>query len=184
MAGLKPAVRIIPFRGEYYELDSEASQWVRGLIYQVPDPSLPFLGVHLTRMIGGGVHAGPDAVLALAREGYRWSNVNARDLWATLNYAGFPTLATRNIGVVIREVVRSFSAHLFARYLSRLVPGLEASHLVPRPSGVRAQAVDRKGRLFDDFVIHRTDNQIHILNAPSPAATASLAIADHIVSSL
>ena len=184
MAGLEPSLRIVPFRGEYFELSKEASTKVRGLIYPVPDPALPFLGVHLTKMIGGGVHAGPNAVLALAREGYSWGAVNIRDIWATLSYPGFARLAAQNLSTGTQEVIRSLSRTLFARDLSKLVPGIGATDLVRADAGVRAQAVSRGGKLVDDFVIQRTKNQVHVLNAPSPAATASLAIADYIVRSL
>lgn len=184
MAGVTPSVRIIPFRGEYFELKPELVNRVNGLIYPVPNPDLPFLGVHLTKMIGGGVHAGPNAVLALAREGYSWGSINMRDLWSTLSYPGFALLAAQNLPTGIQEVVRSLSPALFARDLSRLVPGIESKDLIRADSGVRAQAVDKSGKLVDDFVIQRTKNQVHILNAPSPAATASLAIAKHIVRTL
>jgi L-2-hydroxyglutarate oxidase len=184
MAGLTPEVRIIPFRGEYFELSPEASLKVRGLIYPVPNPRLPFLGVHLTKMIGGGVHAGPNAVLALSREGYTWGDISVRDLWATLSYPGFSKLALANLPSGVREIVRSFSPSIFARDLSKLVPGIRADDLVKSQSGVRAQAVDGRGKLVDDFVIHRLHNQVHILNAPSPAATASISIAKYVVSSL
>lgn len=184
MAGITPNVRIIPFRGEYFELKPELVNRVNGLIYPVPNPDLPFLGVHLTKMIGGGVHAGPNAVLALAREGYAWSSINIQDVWSSLSYPGFARLAARHLSTGIHEVVRSLSPALFARDLSRLVPGIEAKDLIRVDSGVRAQAVHKNGKLVDDFVIQRTKNQVHILNAPSPAATASLAIAKHIVHSL
>lgn len=184
MAGVEPSLRIIPFRGEYFELSQEASKKVKGLIYPVPDPALPFLGVHFTKMIGGGVHAGPNAVLALAREGYSWGAVNIRDVWSTLSYPGFARLAVQNVFTGIQELVRSLSPSLFARDLSKLVPGIRPKDLVRAEAGVRAQAVGKDGKLVDDFVIQRTKNQVHILNAPSPAATASLAIAEYIVSSL
>ena len=184
MAGVTPNVRIIPFRGEYFELRPELSNRVNGLIYPMPNPELPFLGVHLTKMVGGGVHAGPNAVLALAREGYSWNSINMRDVWSTLSYPGFARLAAQNLSTGIREVVRSLSPALFARDLSRLVPGIESKDLIRADSGVRAQAVDKSGKLVDDFVIQQTKNQVHILNAPSPAATASLAIAKHIVRTL
>lgn len=184
MAGVEPSLQIIPFRGEYFELSEEASKKVKGLIYPVPDPALPFLGVHFTKMIGGGVHAGPNAVLAFAREGYSWSTINVRDMLSTLSYPGFSRLAVRNIPTGAREIIRSLSPSLFARDLSKLVPGIRPSDLIRVDAGVRAQAVDKQGRLVDDFVIQRTKNQVHILNAPSPAATASLAIAQHIVRSL
>ena len=184
IAGVEPSLRIIPFRGEYFELSQEASKKVKGLIYPVPNPALPFLGVHFTKMIGGGVHAGPNAVLALAREGYSWGAVNIRDVWSTLSYPGFARLAVQNVFTGIQEVVRSLSPSLFARDLSKLVPGIRPKDLVRAEAGVRAQAVGKDGKLVDDFVIQRTKNQVHILNAPSPAATASLAIAEYIVSSL
>lgn len=184
LAGVKPDVRIIPFRGEYFELSEEAQHMVKGLIYPIPNPDLPFLGVHFTKMIGGGVHAGPNAVLALAREGYRRSDVRAKDLWETLSWRGFHKLALKNISTGLEEGLRSFSTALFAKSLSKLVPDLEAKHLVPSPAGVRAQAVDKSGKLVDDFVIHRASNQIHLLNAPSPAATAALAIANRLVASI
>jgi L-2-hydroxyglutarate oxidase len=184
MAGVEPSLRIIPFRGEYFELSEEASKKVKGLIYPVPDPALPFLGVHLTKMIGGGVHAGPNAVLALAREGYSWGAINIRDVWSTLSYPGFARLAAQNLSTGVQEVIRSLSPTLFARDLSKLVPGIGPQDLIRADAGVRAQAVGKDGKLVEDFVIQRTENQVHILNAPSPAATASLAIAKHIVHSL
>lgn len=184
IAGLTPPITIVPFRGEYFGLSEEASKKVRGLIYPVPNPKLPFLGVHLTKMIGGGVHAGPNAVLALAREGYSWATINLRDLWSTISYPGFSRLAIRNVPTGAQEIIRSLSPSLFARDLSKLVPGIHSRDLIKVDAGVRAQAVDRKGKLVDDFVFKRTKNQIHILNAPSPAATASIAIAEHIVRSI
>jgi (S)-2-hydroxyglutarate dehydrogenase len=184
MAGITPDVRIIPFRGEYFELSDEAAVKVKGLIYPVPNPKFPFLGVHLTKMIGGGVHAGPNAVLALSREGYTWSSLIPRELWLTLSFPGFARLALKNVGTGLREIARSASKRMFARDLSRLVPGINPADLIPSPAGVRAQAIRPDGTLADDFIIHRTQSQVHILNAPSPAATASLAIAKHLVSSL
>jgi len=184
MAGINPEVRIVPFRGEYFELAPAVSDKVRGLVYPVPDPRLPFLGVHLTKMISGGVHAGPNAVLALAREGYTWGDINFRDIWETLSYPGFARLALGNIPTGISELVRSLSPALFARDLSKLTPGITAEHLIKSESGVRAQAINRSGKLVDDFVIQEADRQIHILNAPSPAATASIAIARFLVSRL
>lgn len=181
LAGAVPEVRIVPFRGEYYELRPESRRLVRGLIYPVPDPDLPFLGVHLTRGIDGGVHAGPNAVLALAREGYRWSTVNPRDAWDAVSYPGFLRLAVRNVGTGVSEVARSLSHRLFARSLARLVPAIGPDDIVRAGSGVRAQAMRRDGSLADDFVIQRGERQLHVLNAPSPAATGSLEIAEHIV---
>ena len=182
LGGFRPAVRIIPFRGEYFELTPEKRHLVNGLIYPVPDPNLPFLGVHLTKMISGGVHAGPNAVLALAREGYRWRDVRLRELGMTLGYSGFPWLAAKNLVTGVRETYRSFNRNKFAKDLSRLVPGISANDLVRVEAGVRAQAVRTDGSLVDDFVFEHRGRQLHVLNAPSPAATASLAIADHVVS--
>ena len=181
MGGVTPSVRIIPFRGEYFELTFEKRHLVNGLIYPVPDPNLPFLGVHLTKLLTGEVHAGPNAVLALAREGYRWRDINIGELGMTLGYSGFRKLALKNFATGIAETYRSLSKRKFARDLSRLVPGIEPDDLVGVESGVRAQAVRPDGALVDDFVFELHGRQLHILNAPSPAATASLAIVDHLV---
>lgn len=180
LAGVTPQVRIVPFRGEYYELVPQKRSLVNGLIYPVPDPALPFLGVHLTRMIDGSVHAGPNAVLALAREGYNWKRINARDLAESLFYPGFLRMASRNLGTGAGEIARSLSPRLFARSLARLVPAIGPDDIVRAGAGVRAQAVRRNGTLADDFVIQRAAQQVHVLNAPSPAATSSLEIAEHI----
>jgi (S)-2-hydroxyglutarate dehydrogenase len=176
LCGVNPDVLIVPFRGEYYHLVAERRDLVRSAIYPVPDPALPFLGVHLTRTVGGEVHAGPNAVLAWAREGYRRSDISARDLAGTLCYPGFWRMAGRHWRVGLAEMGRSFSKSAFLRALRRLVPELQLEDLVPGASGVRAQAVDRAGRLVDDFHILETPGVVHVLNAPSPAATASLAI--------
>lgn len=182
--GLDPEARIVPFRGEYFELTPEAGELVRGLIYPVPDPRFPFLGVHLTRGIEGHVHAGPNAVLALAREGYTWHDVSPRDVADSLAWPGLWRLAARNLVPGAAEVGRSMSRHAFARSLARLVPGITAADLVPAPAGVRAQALRRDGGLVDDFLVQTSGRQVHVLNAPSPAATASLEIARHIVEQL
>ncbi|WP_166866270.1 L-2-hydroxyglutarate oxidase [Salinibacterium sp. ZJ70] len=182
LAGFTPEVRIVPFRGEYFELSDSSKHLVQGLIYPVPDPDMPFLGVHLTRMIDGAVHAGPNAVLALAREGYTWTKISPRDVFATLSYPGFLRFASQNVGTGMNEIVRSFSQKTFARDLARLVPEITTRDLVPSGAGVRAQAFSRDGRLVDDFVIQQNRNQIHVLNAPSPAATSALEIAAHIAS--
>lgn len=182
--GLDPEARIVPFRGEYFELTPESGAQVRGLIYPVPDPRFPFLGVHLTRGIEGHVHAGPNAVLALAREGYTWTDVSPRDLADSLAWPGLWRLAARNLVPGAAEVGRSLSRRAFARSLSRLVPGITAGDLVPAPAGVRAQALRRDGGLVDDFLLQGEGRQVHVLNAPSPAATASLEIARHIVDRL
>ncbi|MEO6309299.1 MAG: L-2-hydroxyglutarate oxidase [Leifsonia sp.] len=180
LAGERPEVRIVPFRGEYYELVPSKRSLVNGLIYPVPNPALPFLGVHLTRMIDGSVHAGPNAVLALAREGYDWTRINLRDMTESLLYPGFLRMARRNLGTGAEEIARSFSRRLFARSLARLVPAIGPEDIVRAGSGVRAQAVRRDGTLADDFVIQCAPRQVHVLNAPSPAATSALEIAEHI----
>jgi len=182
--GLEPEARIVPFRGEYFELTDEAAPLVRGLVYPVPDPRFPFLGVHLTRGVHGGVHAGPNAVLALAREGYRWRDVVPRDVADALSWPGLWRMGARNVVPGAREVVRSLSRRSFARSLARLVPQLGPDDLVPAPAGVRAQALARDGRLVDDFLVQRTPRQVHVLNAPSPAATGALEIARHVVEQL
>jgi L-2-hydroxyglutarate oxidase len=182
--GHHPSVRIVPFRGEYFELTAEAGHLVRNLVYPVPDPDFPFLGVHLTRGVGGHVHAGPNAVLAFAREGYGWATVHPRELAQTLAYPGFWRLARRNYREGAREVARSVSRHLFGDSLRRLVPEVHDEDLLPAPAGVRAQAVGRDGSLVDDFLVERSGNVVHVLNAPSPAATSSLEIARHVVSLL
>jgi L-2-hydroxyglutarate oxidase len=172
--------RIVPFRGEYYELRPVARHLVKGLIYPVPDPRLPFLGVHLTRTVHGGVHAGPNAVLALAREGYRWTSVRPADVAGVLRYGGFWRLARRYLGTGVAEVVRSLSPKRFAASLARLVPELTEADLVPSLAGVRAQALRPDGTLVDDFLIQQHGRNVHVLNAPSPAATSALEIGRHI----
>lgn len=176
LSGADPGVKIVPFRGEYYELTPEARSLCRGLIYPVPNPNFPFLGVHFTRMVNGGVECGPNAVLALAREGYRWTDMNGRELAETLTYPGFRTLATRYWRTGLGEMWRSASKTAFVRALQKLVPEIEAKHLQRAPSGVRAQAVTPDGRLLDDFLIRETGRVLNVCNAPSPAATASLSI--------
>jgi L-2-hydroxyglutarate oxidase len=172
--------RIVPFRGEYYELRADRAHLVKGLIYPVPDPDFPFLGVHLTRMVDGSVHAGPNAVLALAREGYRWRTVNTRDILDVLRFPGFWNLARHNLRAGSQEVFRSLSKKRFAASLARLVPGISADDLVRSKAGVRAQALTRQGNLVDDFAIRRNGRTVHVLNAPSPAATSALEIGKHI----
>lgn len=184
MAGIDPPARIIPFRGEYLQLRADRRDLVRGLIYPVPDPRFPFLGVHLTRMIDGSVHAGPNAVLALAREGYRWSRVRPADIADFAGYSGMWRLARRHYRYGLGEVRRSLSRRRFAASLARLVPAVTLADLEPCGAGVRAQAVRPNGDLVDDFLIVNRDRQVHVLNAPSPAATSSLEIAKHIVAQL
>jgi L-2-hydroxyglutarate oxidase len=181
LAGVRPPARIVPFRGDYYELRPDRRSLVRGLIYPVPDPQFPFLGVHLTRMIDGRVHAGPNAVLALAREGYGWSRIRPRDVLEAAAYPGLWRLARRHLRYGLAEVRRSLSRRLFAKSLARLVPEITPADLIRAGSGVRAQAIAPSGDLVDDFLIVAGDGQVHVLNAPSPAATSSLEIARHIV---
>ncbi len=176
LSGRRPDVLVVPFRGEYYELKPEAHYLCRGLIYPVPDPSFPFLGVHFTRMINGSVECGPNAVLAFAREGYTMKDVNLRDLAETLAYPGFRKLAARHWKTGMGEIWRSLSKAAFVRALQRLIPAIQASHLEPAPAGVRAQAIAPDGSMVDDFMIEETERVINVCNAPSPAATASLRI--------
>ena len=178
--GVDPEMMIIPFRGEYYELLPERRELVRHPIYPVPDPRLPFLGVHFTRTIDGHVHAGPNAVLALKREGYARTDVSARDVAEMLAFVGFWRMAGRYWPTGLAELARSLSKAAFVRALQRLVPNLRAEDVVPGGSGVRAQAVDRAGRLIGDFKIAEGKRSLHVLNAPSPAATACLSIGRHI----
>ena len=180
LAGVRPRARIVPFRGEYFTLRPESAHLVRGLIYPVPDPSLPFLGVHLTRMLDGSVHAGPNAVLALRREGYRWRDISGRDLWDTVRFPGLWRLARRYPRTAIDEVLRSLSRRRFATSLARLVPAIGREDLVRAHAGVRAQALLPDGTLVHDFLIETAPNQVHVLNAPSPAATCCLEIAKHV----
>jgi len=180
MAGADPAVRIVPFRGEYYFIRPEKHDLVRGLIYPVPDPEFPFLGVHLTRTVHGEVEAGPNAVLAFAREGYRFGRVNVGELAGTLTYRGFWQMARRYWRMGGYEMYRSLSKRAFVRALQRLLPDLREDDVTPGGAGVRAQAVSPDGALVDDFRIVATEDAVHVLNAPSPAATASIAIGRHI----
>jgi L-2-hydroxyglutarate oxidase len=174
-------MRILPFRGEYYKIRPDRQHLVRHLIYPVPDPQFPFLGVHFTRLIHGGIEAGPNAVLAFAREGYRKTDFNAHDLYDALSYGGFWRFMRRYPSMCWYELRRSFSRHLFCRSLQRLVPEIEPADLVTGGSGVRAQAIAPEGELVQDFRLIARPNALHVLNAPSPAATASLAIGAEIV---
>jgi L-2-hydroxyglutarate oxidase len=180
LGGLKREVRIVPFRGEYFTIRPERQYLVRNLIYPVPDPKFPFLGVHFTRMIKGGVEAGPNAVLAFAREGYRKTDVNLSDLIDALTYPGLWAFLKRYPRMCFDELRRSFSKDLFCRSLQRLVPEIRVEDLGHGGAGVRAQALTTNGDLVQDFHIQRHGNAIHVLNAPSPGATASLAIGEEI----
>jgi L-2-hydroxyglutarate oxidase len=173
--------RIMPFRGDYFELTPERRHLVNGLIYPVPDPAFPFLGVHLTRMIDGSIHAGPNAVPALSREGYRWRDISPRDTAELVANPGAWRLARSYWKTGLAEIVRSASKRRFVAALQRLVPAVQADDLVRSPAGVRAQAISRDGRLIDDFTWAGRGKVLNVLNAPSPAATASLALADEIV---
>ena len=184
MCGETLDLRILPFRGEYYELREDRRSLVRNLVYPVPDPAFPFLGVHFTRMIHGGVEAGPNAVLALSREGYRPGTANMRDAIDALSYPGLWRFLGRYPSMVTYELRRSMSRRLFCKSLQRLVPDLREEDLVEGGSGVRAQAVGRDGKLLQDFEIRQSERALHLLNAPSPGATAALAIAGMLVSRL
>lgn len=181
MAGTRDATRIVPFRGEYYKLKPERQHLVRNLIYPVPDPKFPFLGVHFTRLIHGGVEAGPNAVLAFAREGYRFADFSLRDSIETATYRGFWRFLVRYPSMCWEEFHRSLSKALFCRSLQRLVPDVQMDDLTPGGTGVRAQALSPSGELMQDFYFVQQAHALHVLNAPSPAATASLAIADEVV---
>lgn len=180
LAGDDPAPAIVPFRGEYYRLAPHRRDLVRGLIYPVPDPRYPFLGVHFTRRVDGGVDVGPNAVLALAREGYRRRDLRPADLWETLRWPGFRRLARRHWRTGLKEMYGSVVKAAFAAEARSFLPELRTADLVPAPAGVRAQAVDPDGSLVDDFRIGRLGPVVTVRNAPSPAATSSLAIAEHI----
>ncbi len=179
-AGEKRETRIVPFRGEYYQLRPEAQCLVRHLIYPVPDPVFPFLGVHFTRLIGGGIEAGPNAVLALSREGYRKWHLRPGDLWDALTYRGLWKFLQKHRAMATQEVLRSFSSSLFCQSLQKLVPEIQDFDLSPGGSGVRAQAMHPDGTLEQDFNFIERPGALHLLNAPSPAATASLSIGDEI----
>ena len=178
--GINIKMRIVPFRGDYYDLKTEAQGKIKNLIYPVPDPTFPFLGVHFTRMVAGGVECGPNAVFSFKREGYGKLDFNLRDAWESLVYPGTLKLFMKHWRYGLGEYVRAFSKKLFVKQLQWLVPSIQGTDLTPGNSGVRAQAVGADGKPIDDFVIEQHGNAIHVLNAPSPAATASLAIADHI----
>ncbi|NIM00490.1 MAG: L-2-hydroxyglutarate oxidase, partial [Acidobacteria bacterium] len=184
LCGVEPSVRIVPFRGEYYKLLPEKTSLVRNLIYPVPDPGFPFLGVHFTRMIDGGVEAGPNAVLAFKREGYKRTSFSPSDTASALSWPGFWKMAARHWRTGFGEFWRSWNKAAFVAALQKLLPDLRAADITPHGAGVRAQAVARDGALLDDFAIERAENQLHVLNAPSPGATASLAIGEKLAAML
>jgi L-2-hydroxyglutarate oxidase LhgO len=181
MMGSTHGLRIVPFRGEYYELAPQSEHLVRGLIYPVPDPRFPFLGVHYTRKIAGGVEAGPNAVPAYAREGYRKSDVDLGYMLGLVTFPGFWVMAAKFWRMGLGEIYRSYSKGAFVKALQKLLPELGADDVTAGGAGVRAQAMDAKGTLLDDFAIIEAPQAIHVLNAPSPAATASLVIGRAIV---
>ncbi|MCA9079801.1 MAG: L-2-hydroxyglutarate oxidase [Planctomycetaceae bacterium] len=176
MSGQQPEAPIVPFRGEFFELKPEAQHLCRTLIYPVPDPRFPFLGVHFTKTVHGGVECGPNAVFAFAREGYHKTDINVRDVLAAVSYSGFRQIALKHWRTGIGEMWRSFNKGAFVTALQRLIPEIRSEHLVPGPSGVRAQALGRDGKLIDEFLFQETERMIHVGNAPSPAATAALNI--------
>jgi L-2-hydroxyglutarate oxidase len=182
LGGMEPQAMIVPFRGEYFELKPERRHLVRHLIYPVPNPAFPFLGVHFTRMMDGSIHAGPNAVLSFKREGYKKSDFSWRDFTEVMTYPGFWKLSSRYYQEGFQEIFRSWSKAAFTRSLQRLVPEIRAEDLIPSKSGVRAQALLRDGNMVDDFLLMEGKNSLHVCNAPSPAATASLEIAKRIVS--
>lgn len=180
-SGMKPSAKIMPFRGEYYMIRKERQSLVRNLIYPVPDPQFPFLGVHFTRMIAGGVEAGPNAVLALAREGYGWGNINLRDLAESLSFPGLWKFMMKYPSICSYEIWRSINRKEFCRSLQKLVPEIQEEDLESGSAGVRAQAMSADGALVEDFSFVEGPGILHVVNAPSPAATASLAIGEEIV---
>jgi L-2-hydroxyglutarate oxidase len=179
-----PQAKIVPFRGEYYELTPEKRYLVKGLIYPVPNPAFPFLGVHFTRMIDGSVHAGPNAVLSLKREGYKKTDFDLGDFAEVMTYPAFWKLAAKHADEGIKEIIRSFSKAAFVRSLQRLIPEVQSEDLVPTHAGVRAQALMDDGKLVDDFLIIKGHNSVHVCNAPSPAATSSIEIGKAVVEQL
>jgi (S)-2-hydroxyglutarate dehydrogenase len=184
LTGVKPEAKIVPFRGEYYELKPDSEHLCRNLIYPVPDPAFPFLGVHFTRMIQGGIECGPNAVLAFAREGYRKSDICLKDLCETVGFRGFRIMAAQYWRMGLGEMWRSWSKAAFVKALQRLLPEVRSEHLVPARAGVRAMAVAPDGTMVDDFVIQPTGRVVNVLNAPSPAATSSLNIGKLVVEKL
>ena len=180
LSGMDVDSRIVPFRGEYYMLKDEARHLVKNLIYPVPDPRYPFLGVHFTRTIDGAIEAGPNAVLAWAREGYHKTDFNLKEMWDYLSYKGFWSMAGKYWKTALGEYYRSFFKYAFVNALQKLVPDIKHSDIKSAPSGVRAQALSPNGKLLDDFVISNNENMTHVINSPSPAATSSLAIGEQI----
>ena len=184
LMGVPLSIKIIPFRGEYYQLKKDSQHLCRNLIYPVPDLRFPFLGVHFTRMIGGGVECGPNAVFALSREGYAWRDVNILDTVESITFRGFRSFVREHWQTGIKEIARSLSKSQFTQSLARLIPNITESSLIEGGSGVRAQALDATGKLIDDFLFHSSARGLHVLNSPSPAATSCLALGSEIVRTL
>lgn len=180
LCGVNPGLKIVPFRGEYYEVLPERAHLVKHLIYPVPDPRFPFLGVHFTRAVDGMVDAGPNAVLALSRHGYSWGKISLRDLTELLTYGGFWKMAWKYAGMGMAEMYRSLNRQAFVREMQRLIPEIRNEDVRPCGAGVRAQALEKDGKLVDDFRIVPSEGMIHVLNAPSPAATSSISIGNTI----
>ena len=180
--GLIPKVKIIPFRGEYYEIVTQKSDLLNNMIYPIADPDLPFLGIHLTKNVNGRIEAGPNAVLAFAREGYTWSKINLSQTLETITYKGMVKLGKKYIKTGLYEMYRSLNKSAFVKEINRLIPDITSEDLIKKQAGVRAQAVSENGELLDDFLFDEGNRSLHVLNAPSPAATASLAIGEYISS--
>ena len=180
--GLIPKVKIIPFRGEYYEIVTQKSDLLNNMIYPIADPDLPFLGIHLTKNVNGRIEAGPNAVLAFAREGYTWSKINLSQTLETITYKGMVKLGKKYIKTGLHEMYRSLNKSAFVKEINRLIPDITSEDLIKKQAGVRAQAVSENGELLDDFLFDEGNRSLHVLNAPSPAATASLAIGEYISS--
>ena len=182
--GMSPDVKIIPFRGEYYKINDSKKEILNNMIYPLADPDLPFLGIHLTKTANGDIEAGPNAVLAFSKEGYKWTDINFVDLTKVLTFPGMIKLGKKYFRTGISEMYRSLNKNVFVKEIQKLIKGVDLSDIQQIPSGVRAQAVDKAGNLVDDFLFEEGDNSLHVLNSPSPAATASLAIGESIASKI
>ncbi len=184
MDGMSPNVRIIPFRGEYYKIRNTKNSLLNNMIYPLADPDLPFLGIHLTKTANGDIEAGPNAVLAFSKEGYKWTDINFVDLTKVLTYPGMIKLGKKYLKTGLSEMYRSLNKKVFVKEIQKLINGVSSEDITQIPSGVRAQAVDEEGNLLDDFLFEEGSNSLHVLNSPSPAATASLAIGESIASKI
>ena len=182
--GMSPDVKIIPFRGEYYKIHNSKKEILNNMIYPLADPDLPFLGIHLTKTANGDIEAGPNAVLAFSKEGYKWTDINFVDLTKVLTFPGMIKLGKKYFRTGISEMYRSLNKNVFVKEIQKLIKGVDPRDIQQIPSGVRAQAVDKAGKLVDDFLFEEGDNSLHVLNSPSPAATASLAIGESIASKI